>query len=49
MSMASSAWRGNKEKYWADDEESLTEFFQPEQLPEVTEGPLERGYAESEG
>ena len=41
-------FEANKEKYWADYEKPLTAFFQPEQLPEVTEGLLERGYAESE-
>lgn len=39
---------GNKEKYWADYEEPLSAFLQPEKLPEVTEGLLEREYAEQE-
>ena len=41
-------FEANKEKYWADYDEPLTAFFQPEQLPEVTEGLLARGHAESE-
>ena len=41
-------FEANKEKYWADYEKPLTAFFQPEQLPEVTEGLVKRGYAESE-
>ncbi len=40
-------FEANKEKYWAGYDKPLTAFFQPEQLPLVTEGLLERGYAES--
>lgn len=40
-------FEGNKKKFWADYEEPLTAFLQPEQLREVTEGLLKRDYAES--
>ena len=41
-------FEANKQKYWAGYDRPLTAFFQPEQLPEVTEGLLARGYAEEE-
>ena len=36
-------FEGNKGKYCTDYEKPLTAFLQSEQLPEVTEGLLERG------
>ena len=41
-------FEANREKYWAGYDRPLTAFFQPEQLPHVTEGLLARGYAEND-